>query len=847
MAILLAVPVTMLRAQVYELTVTPVANNVQGYVPISSTRMFAVVPSATSSSEVHVYGLASRTYTYPVYASGGIREETSTEYYVDGKCTHSVKDGQLILPQNPHGSIMYDESYHQHVTLCPVSMFFYGPSAYDGFHTKIQRPDIVLMPLQYNGSYKADAWYTYKTSIQMMPWSSAFMQQLANMGKTMFNAGRYEILVSALSDSVRATSKLLTATIIDKHPDYSAVRNDMVRAAELSMDQFEYRSYAYDLFEEFPEEGSYDQHANLIRQTVLDNAHSMTIYDAVLDAKKLTALALLVKNQPDDRLVSIARNKRNVESRIADVKGAIEKLVQLTRHVAELRSAREAVLNDVVNPKCLFPEQDSGGVTSACIVRSPLLQNVATNSAPSGSTLKNVAIASSFVLPGMPTLKTCGEAIVSSYSVQRSTEKLTDQSDRMRSLLQRIWGLVGELSATQLNPFSGARFGEIRRGFAMVDAASATQSLGLAKQVVDVASIDAFGKDEIIIEPLYSQVLGLVDRIVFGFANNGDYDAAEEYVSSKRETQPINAEEIFGEDDRVAERVVASLLMLHVGKLEGKTKSLSDILHDANADELLSDLFDLSEGAIDDMYEEIVETKRLSGLVVKRRPMARYVLAEGGVPVSVLDDNASSKGATDTKNVELLSALITRLDAVSAASITHYQQAVEYLTKISTTYTVIQDYESRMRTLLQNVPGMASSITHTNIPRVESEDLCEVLTDFDNSRGLTSRWTKASSTLASSINEKLDEENDAVYSSSDADESPKFFGVDPLLQQFLFSWNAEGSFVDPCDSADGLVKIGFGSTPQGVSRNAIFFRVHDPDDDVPIEDQGEVEYEGEGE
>jgi hypothetical protein len=399
----------------------------------------------------------------------------------------------------------------------------------------------------------------------------------------------------------------------------------------------------------------------------------------------------------------------------------------------------------------------------------------------------------------------------------------------MRSLLQRIWGLVGELSATQLNPFSGARFGEIRRGFAMVDAASATQSLGLAKQVVDVASIDAFGKDEIIIEPLYSQVLGLVDRIVFGFANNGDYDAAEEYVSSKRETQPINAEEIFGEDDRVAERVVASLLMLHVGKLEGKTKSLSDILHDANADELLSDLFDLSEGAIDDMYEEIVETKRLPGLAVKRRPMARYVLAEGGVPISVLDDNASSKGATDTKNVELLSALITRLDAVSAASITHYQLAVEYLTKISTTYTVIQDYESRMRTLLQNVPGMASSITHTN------------------SRGLTSRWTKASSTLASSINEKLDEENDAVYSSSDADESPKFFGVDPLLQQFLFSWNAEGSFVDPCDSADGLVKIGFGATPQGVSRNAIFFRVHDPDDDVPLEDQGEVEYEGEGE
>jgi hypothetical protein len=407
-----------------------------------------------------------------------------------------------------------------------------------------------------------------------------------------------------------------------------------------------------------------------------------------------------------------------------------------------------------------------------------------------------VGVTSQFLLKGTPLLKGCEPSNIDVYDTTMTMAELDTNLAPFRIVLHDLWAAVTSLSDRSRNTLTSEMFENVIMQYSSL-AGTSIENMGIQSRFVNVASFDVFGKSDEQLQPYVQQIRELAGAIERG-CQLGNYDAAEKYVENIRKIHPLNAESLWGEDDDVAERAVGSIFMLYLGALEGQKKSIDDILSDANADELLSDLFDVSEGSINNVFEDVIESSKISEIGVTSKKMRQYSFALG-----------KSLPAID----ELLEACAQQVEK----TVSMREQAIDYLQILTKGLRDMEVHAVKLEAIVAAGPSHASIPVFTNIPKASGSNLCAALS------GNVSESEKPQE-LLSAISSYLDK-HESEFSSGSGEPEPAFGGYSPLTQCWQFSWPAPASKFMDCNSITNYLLIGYQASEQSCSRQAVYLNV----------------------
>jgi hypothetical protein len=806
---------SVVSGQVYEVALSyTIGKNVS-----EVSRLFAVVPDPTDRDAVVIYGLGSRTFSYQVYAPGGPKREKHTEYYIDGQCRHFVSNGQLVLPQSIHGSIAREGEVSEE-QICPVTFFFFGTSGLYGTSTRIQKADIFAMPLQHTGKFALDASSntTVKTTVRQLKWGESFIEQTKQMGHVLYKTGQFETIALNLSAHIRATKKTLDSIDMEKSNRFSGL-GDSLAKIKTALDGP--LGAHYDAEEIFTErnEGEMLKYGSTITDdvavgSVLDVSHRGKYHKAVVDAKLLTDLAgdAVTYNSTLPRIKSLAAT---IESGLASTNKLLSKVKDLQSRLQQLRVSRDSFYLNVVEKMRLYPAGKRVSVPSECSIRSPLLMQHESLQSRRGP-FQDIRVTSLYSLKGLPLQTGCSPAGIDEYDTLMTVATLTTRLESMNAAVKEVWDALTSLSDKAVNPLTYDSFGKILRSSAQFSPSNPIDVSSVNVLNRDIVSFNVFGKTDQQLDPYIKQIHGVIGKIADG-RRIGKYTVAEEYVKQMRATAPLNAEALFGDKDDVAERALGSLFMLYFGALEAQKESVEEILSDANADELMSDLFDVSEGAIDDVFDDVVKSKKIVHISVNSQPVTQYQL-KTGVKDAAIDE------------------FISICEAQSKILATKREQAVAYLSTLKYGIQRVEEYATQLCGIVNSLQTESSLPTFTNIPQIASTDLCSVLNDYSQSLGTSSKWTRQSNDLPMSVSRYLDEHETELTSPMN-EAVPEFIGFNPTTQCWQFSWYLNPTSFMECDSITNFLVSGYAANPRGCARKALY--IDTEFDTVQAEEEGE--------
>lgn len=809
--------------QVYEVEVVHLYGKDPKVPGLEIRRLFAVIPDDANPDQVTVYGIASRTYSYTVYAHGNPKTEQQTEYYIDGTCQHYVTNGQLVLPQIPHKGIEYAETYHQHTTTCPVSLFFYGQTAWYDSPTRIQRSDLIAMPLQFSGRFNVDDKQVCKSVVRQLPWGKRFLEITEQLGKAVHRTGVFEIMGLDMGSSEIDLRKKLDSISPKNATPFGALYDSLYQVSRSLRGRLTARYDAEEAFTEREDDPPLNQHStvtsNAALRRMLELSHRPKFHNAVLDAHNFNELVgnNVVFNSSIGRIQGFISL---VDRDLSAYKQALAALISLQENAKAVRLALDSMTRDIISKRCLFPNSNASMATPTCVVRSPMLVLHEQLQSGKGSTVaQDIKISSRFSMKGLPLAKGCSPSDLVSYDTTISAATAEMYRTALKQTITTLWDGAVVLSKQNVNPLASAAFDSLVQRYARLDPAKQTNVPGIEARMIEVVSFDVFGVSEQQLQPYYQQIQELIKKIVSG-SRTKKYESVEEYVQATRAARPLDAEKLFGDDNKVAERAIGSLFMLYLGALEDQKEAIVDILDEANADEHLSDLFDISEGSIDDVFDDVIESKQISQIGVNRRSMQQYVLESG-------------------TNRAIMVEFLDECDARIQTAISRYGELIRYATILRDGYTQVHAQAKNLSGILNAARHEPALVQHTNVPRIESDNLCETLQEYNLSRGTASRWSRQSAALLNTVVDYLNETEEAVKA-PDGEFGPEFIGYNPTAECWQFSWRTDGDGFADCADVTNSVITGFTAGPNACTRRLVLI---DAIYERTSEDTGEGEAE----
>jgi len=673
---------------------------------------------------------------------------------------------------------------------------------------RIQKPDVFAMPLQYSGKFIIDQYQSCKSAVKQLAWGSGFLERTKQLGKAIIKTAQFQDVeidtwarVRDAMASLDSISPRSEAGFGQYYDSLKVIQHDLTGVLGSSYG-------ARDICVMGDDDIDILNGPNISDAVLLNhffsNSQSNAFYTSTVDAKQFNKLAgdALRYNLVVSRIKTLTSS---IERDLSATRLAIASINDIFGRIRTLRNSWDSLVSNVVTKKSLFPMANGESNKAECSVRSPLLaehERIAQSGKTSGTVRGSVQVSSQYALAGLPVSSTCTPAIYASYDTTVSEAELQRYIASTKQALTSLWDSWSALTDPGINPVAADVFRKVLQSYSRIAPGTLAEAPGLDVSIIDVSSFGVFGKSDQQLQPYHKQLTGLITKIVDGYRTQ-KYEAAEEYVKVMRAKEPLNAEELIGDDDDVAERAIGSLFMLYVGALEGQKNTIDDILFDANADELVADLFDISEGGIDDVFDDVVESKKIAQIGIAHRLMRRSATMSG-------------------KSGELVDDLLAECEQTAKKTIATYENAIAYLMTLKEVCKVLAVDGAKLAAILNSVQSETTINTHTNVPMVASDDLCSVLQEYNLSRGTSSKWGKQSNQLVHAVVQYLDENEGLFQSVSNSEYAPEFHGYNPVTQCWQFSWLLPEATFSDCEHVTQSVIVGYGASAKGCTRKSIF-------------------------
>jgi hypothetical protein len=285
----------------------------------------------------------------------------------------------------------------------------------------------------------------------------------------------------------------------------------------------------------------------------------------------------------------------------------------------------------------------------------------------------------------------------------------------------------------------------------------------------------------------------IIDYMHAWYSTHEDYD-----IDDIKKSIPVNSEVVIDAkalwgNNGVAERCIAELFVYLSGGMERPKFTLEDIIDDGDIAEHLSEYFSVNEDLLEDYLDTLLTTKTLrefgvSG-VIGRRPSVREVAVRGDLlepEVRTADRSSTSKNET----IRLLASKLFRQNV--SRIITNAQQDMkedgaalqwlrEHAQRCITSSTQIVDIEASS---MSN-----ADIVRTNVPAINTTDICAAIAEHSTSRGYSPMWKSSSTVLIDNVLSKL-RANHGIFFSDNSEDS--FLCYDPVGREWVAMMNNTG-------------------------------------------------------
>lgn len=678
-------------------------------------KTFYIHEEKSNPESITLFELVPVPINTPMYNKGGLANNENTHYFIRNYCNHKWDGQHIYLPQSKHvnqESTNISDLNQTDIILggefslnaCPVSLYFYG---YYHSHSSpspaIQDTTIGLMKLEEYKETKLST-VTIISKTRKLEWSDNFVNRFRYFSKLLMNRYNNIILQRGLiyqigGDQLKKWEALDRKYTYDNRTthynyynfpkpewpkDYPIVTDTCIGFKELLFNincGLDSRDFIWDMFNE-----GLEVNKNIFKDEIVKRKEESHRINNEL--KEITE-----KNN----------SLNNLLNNVQDVKAEVQKLNVLLSDGKRSRLFESKEIKS--NASVLYEDilYDYKHIHDLNSTKSELKLNVT-------KPLDN---------------KEARFPKESSYNIAYLNSKEFRVYDDIISIIQTINNKIAKFANTIQQ--SKVKYDGIFNNYEIISLTEKLMSLTrdtlstphyLVKDEFILYRIDTMFANKSMFKLILDDLGRIIDFIKESHKSK-DFDLDNSDMFIKKQ-QPTSSEIVsyLQSDPKKGAKIIAHLFALQSYSVEPSAKKLADYIDDGDIAELLSKLYKIDEDDIDDELEKIIDSKLLSEIRLNNNTFFSF---------RFLSNENSEKNDV----INYLDLLESNLSNIINEITPIIDNKTKFYNEVNLLAQNIESYHNNRVKYTSSV-----NVKNSNIPDVNSPNLCDFLSNYNLSRGL---------------------------------------------------------------------------------------------------------------